>query len=132
MSRLSHSRGFTLIEVLVALAVVAVALAAAVRLGAANVANAAYLRDKSFAEWVALNRVSALQLASAWPAVGEEEGRSPMGERKWRWRTRVEGTFDADVHRVLVSVWEGRREGDPLVTLTAYLPRPPETGDATP
>jgi general secretion pathway protein I len=121
---LSRARGFTLIEVLVALTVLAVALGALVKAGSGHAANAAYLRDKVFAHWVAVNAITELQLEADWPAPGERSGNAELGGREWRWRGRVEETFDADVRRVTVSVGDagGRRDAS-LVTRVGFLPR---------
>ncbi|HEX2238999.1 MAG TPA: type II secretion system minor pseudopilin GspI, partial [Gammaproteobacteria bacterium] len=69
-------RGFTLLEVLVALAVIAIALASIIKVVGTGAANAGYLRDKTFAHWVAANRLVQMQirnnaLPSSVPNVGQ-------------------------------------------------------------
>ncbi len=69
-------RGFTLIEVLVALAIVAIGMAALLSALSSSADSASYLRDKTFAEWVALNRIEEVRLASAMPQEGKTRRRS--------------------------------------------------------
>lgn len=119
------ARGFTLIEVLVALAILAIALGALVKGGGANAANAAHLRDKSLAHWVAMNRVAEVQLEPGWPGIATTRGTAGMAGREWQWVARVSDTFDGDVRRLEVEVGEaGREEFTPLEKLIAFLPRP--------
>jgi len=115
--------GFTLIEVLVALAILAVALGALIRGGSTATANAAHLRDKTFAEWVALNQIAEQQVAPVWPGTGRRTGSSMMANREWQWEQVIEGTEDGDVRRLTVSVTVPGEDGT-LVRLLAYLPRP--------
>lgn len=117
----TRSAGFTLIEVLVALAILAVALGALIQ-GGTNVAvNTGYLRDKTFAEWVALNQIAERQIAPEWPAPGRYQGVSHMAGQEWHWEEQVETTEDADMRRLVLQVSHAAGDG-PVVSLVAYLP----------
>lgn len=87
-----RQRGFTLLEVLVALTILALALGAMIRAGGESARNLAGLRDKTFATWVAENRLAEAHLAADWPAVGTTQGREEMGGRDWHWQLRVSAT----------------------------------------
>ena len=63
-------RGFTLVEVLVALAILATALAAASRVSVMMADSSAELRQRLLAGWTAQNRLAELQARRAWPGVG--------------------------------------------------------------
>lgn len=131
MNRTARQRGFTLLEVLVALGIVATALAALVRAGSDNATTAAYLRDKSLAEWVALNRIAELRLQEEWPSPGTREGEARMADRRWTWTVEVSETFDPDVRRADVTVHAADTEDGSggAVRRAAFLGRPqPEAG----
>ena len=120
-----QERGFTLLEVLIALTVVAVALAAAVRTGSTASVNAAHLEGKTFAHWVAMNRMEELRAERIWPSVGTRSGTEDLGGRVWAWTQRVERTEDANVQRVEIEVEPDDRDEGVLAVLTGYLGRPP-------
>lgn len=120
-----RQRGFTLLEVLVALAVLAFAMAALIKTGAENARAAAYLRDKTLAQWVAMNVIAEQQLSAAWPSKGTKRGNEEMGLHEWFWELRVAETFDEDVRRLEVAVRASEdKELTPVVTLVAFLARP--------
>jgi general secretion pathway protein I len=84
----STARGFTLIEVLTALLILAVALSALQLRIAQHLDSAAYLRDKTIASWVALNQLELLRIATrlgAAPPVAAQEGSTAMAGRTWYW-----------------------------------------------
>lgn len=115
------SRGFTLIEVLVALLIVAVALSAAakVMLGAAH--NGAQRADRTAAQWVALNQMSILKLRRQWP-VNSESGTEEMMHRSWVWRQRAESTTDENVVRVTIDVHlEGEDEDNLSASIVGFV-----------
>ncbi len=119
----TRERGFTLLEVLVALAVLAVAMGAVIKSAAQGAANATYLRDQTLAGWVALNTINEALLQKDWPPVGDSEGVTEMAEREWQWKLRVANTSDPDLRRLDVSV-NGIGEGTPHVSLSAFRGRP--------
>ncbi|CAK0769413.1 general secretion pathway protein I [Gammaproteobacteria bacterium] len=116
--------GFTLIEVLIALAILAIALGAAVK-GISDYANnAAYLRDRTLAHWVAMNQVAEYQLRTEWPAIGKSEGKAGLGRLAWHWRAVVSPTTDPDLRRLDVEVRLHKNNADPLATVVAFFGRP--------
>lgn len=82
----AESRGFTLLEVLVALALLALAMAALVHTVSAQASQLREARLRTEAQWVASNVLTQARLAPALPADGLREGRMPMGNREWTWR----------------------------------------------
>jgi len=98
------SRGFTLIEVLVALAIVAIGMAAVLESIGSSADSAVYLRDKTLAEWIALNQLSQVRLAAQAPAVGSSNGELDYAGRHWRWRQEISDGGFPGILRIDVSV----------------------------
>jgi len=117
--------GFTLLEIMVALAVLAIALAAIVTESSQNIKNLTRLREHTIAHWVAMNRIIELQLQPAWPSTGQASGVVEMARGSWRWETRVTDTDDDAVRRLDIDVQkDANRKDDMLVHLIAYLGQP--------
>jgi general secretion pathway protein I len=89
---MSRARGFTLIEVLVALAIVAFGMAAVMGAINSSAKTISYLRDKTFANWVALNKIASVRISGQPPAKGNSNGDIDFGDRKWHWRMEVVAT----------------------------------------
>ncbi|MEJ0084056.1 MAG: type II secretion system minor pseudopilin GspI [Pseudomonadota bacterium] len=95
-------RGFTLIEVLIALAIVAMAVGALLGTLTSAASNISYLHDKTLAEWVALNRLTEIRIAQQMPDRGKRSGSAVMGGMRWQWEQEVvelpvKGMFRVDV-----------------------------------
>lgn len=117
--------GFTLLEVLIALTVLAVAMGALVTAASDYAANQSHLRDRTFSMWVARNVMLTYQLSGSWPEVGEDSGEMEMGRREWRWIARTSGTEEKRMRRLDVEVMlldAGTEE--PVSTLSGFLREP--------
>jgi general secretion pathway protein I len=97
-------RGFTLIEVMAALIIVSLGMFAVIQAVSQTANNTSYLREKSVAHWIALNRITELRLAPEPPAVGETTGDVEMAGARWRWTTRVLQTDLKTMRRIDVGV----------------------------
>lgn len=97
-------QGFTLIEVLVAVAVLAIALGALTKSASDNARNAVYLQERTFAHWVAMNKATEMQISDVWPDTGSANGTSELADRRWHWQSEVETTPEPDLRRVEMSV----------------------------
>ncbi|HEX4896385.1 MAG TPA: type II secretion system minor pseudopilin GspI [Solimonas sp.] len=113
-------RGFTLIEMLAAVAVLAIAMAAIIAGMARYADNAGYLRERTVALWVAHNRLAEIQLQRTWPDVGRSDGEMEMAGRTWEWEAEVQKTVDEHLRRVDVRVKAPGREGH-AAGLTGFL-----------
>jgi type II secretion system protein I len=98
------SRGFTLIEVLAALVIVALGMAAVLTTVGSSASSVAYLRDKTLAQWIALNQIASIRLSGSLPAVGTTDGNVDFAGRSWRWHQDVTSGGVAGVNRIEVSV----------------------------
>jgi general secretion pathway protein I len=103
-ARHAAAAGFTLIEVLVALAIVTIGMAAVLGALSSSAGTLSYLRDKSFAQWVALNRIATLRLAGQAPPTGNSEGDVDFAGRSWHWRQEVVTTQVPGVERMDIRV----------------------------
>jgi general secretion pathway protein I len=128
-----RSTGFTLLEVLIALLVLALSLGAAIRAAGDYTINQAYLRDRTFAEWVARNQLVTQQLKGEWPRVGQQKGEAELplassdkGGREWRWVMQVTQTPEEDLRRVDIDVYPLAAGDDdsPLATLSGFIGKP--------
>lgn len=122
MPNRNRSGGFTLVEVVVALAIVAIGMLAVFKTIGDTVNNVSTLRDRSFAAWIADNRITELRLSGQMPSVDETAGDLEYAGRRWHWVARVSQTPVDGLRRVDVRV---RREGDAedssLVSLAGFI-----------
>ncbi|MGQ0697577.1 MAG: type II secretion system minor pseudopilin GspI [Panacagrimonas sp.] len=119
-----QQRGFTLVEVLVAVAVLAIAMAAVISAMARQADNAGYLRQKTIALWVAHNRLGEIQLEQDQPSTGRTEGKAEMSGVEWKWQAEVKATPDERLHRVDLTVTgpaQKNQKSGSLAQLTGFL-----------
>ncbi len=126
-----QSRGFTLLEVMVALVVFAIAALALLRAQNSQLATDQHLEEKTLAHWVALNHLEDLRLQRVFPNVGQSEATANMAGHDWLISTKVQATPTQNV-RLLVIAVAAKPDGgsefgskpDPVTTVTGFLVRP--------
>jgi general secretion pathway protein I len=118
---LRGASGFTLIEILVALAVVAVALTAGMRAVAQSADAATLLKQRTLALWVAQNRLAVAQLEVPWPGLGARNGEASQAGARFVWRESVSGTPNPAFRRVEVVVADAAQPDYVLARLTGFL-----------
>jgi general secretion pathway protein I len=119
-------QGFTLLEVLIALAVLALAMGAVIKAASDYTSNQSYLRDRTLAMWVARNVLVEYQVKGEWLSVGERKGTREMGNQEWRWLARISQTEEAELRRLDVEVYPLDSDDDenPLSVLSGFLLQP--------
>lgn len=123
---------FTLIEVLIALAVIAIGLLAVLAVAARSGQVAANLQNHAFAQWIAQNRLTELRLSPKWPAVGESDDDVTFADRKWHWHVTVANTADPDLRRATVEVALADSPHDPITQLIGFIGKPGSTQGVVP
>jgi len=117
--------GFTLAEVLVALAVVSIALLAALRAAAQGTAAADEVRSRLLAGWVAESRLAEHRARRDWLPLGIQRGSSRQGGLEFAWREEVIATPNPAFRRLDIFVFEAPRGQRRLAHLVGFVVNPP-------
>ncbi len=120
MSRL-RSRGFTLLEVLVALAILAVCMAAISRAASSGINHVEAMRERTLADWVAQNRMALHTAQSDWLPVATQNGEEMQAGQRFLWREEVSGTPNPTMRRLVVSVYAAGAPDQALRQMSMYL-----------
>lgn len=127
MPQQRHKHGFTLVEVLVALAILAVALSAAVRAASVAIDSARDSKLRTLATWIAQNRISELSsqvaVSNALPGASDTEGANSQAGIELNWQQKISETPNPAFRKVEVKVLRPAST-QVLVSLSAYLVRP--------
>ncbi|MGB3623598.1 MAG: type II secretion system minor pseudopilin GspI [Ketobacter sp.] len=120
---MKNSSGFTLIEVLVALAIFAVAVASLSAAMQNNVKNANYLKDKTIAHWIASNKMVELAAAGDYPAIADRTDKIEYAGQEWVVNTKIQKAQTKMAIRIGEVSVGMEKEGDAnyYATLTALF-----------
>lgn len=116
------SRGFTLIEVLVAVLVFGVIATAASEVASNYIGSYERIRDRTLGTWIAENEITEMRLLENLPEISEETDELEYANRNWQLETVVSATEDPRIRRVEVSV-SAMVDGEPvpLAQMTGFL-----------
>ena len=114
-------RGFTLLESLVALAILAIALAAVLRATSASTTHVDALRQRLLADWVAQNRIALHTGRGDWLPVGTQQGEEVQAGVKFLWHETISTTPNPSFRRIEVGVSANEDPKHALRHLSGYL-----------
>lgn len=117
-------RGFTLMEIVIALLVLGIVAVSAVKASGNAVNNLLYLKEQTFAHWVAMNKATEIILAPPGWESEDRSGSAMMAGARWPWSFAVHDTPEAGIRRVEIEVRPDRgRQGEPAAVLSLYRRR---------
>jgi general secretion pathway protein I len=119
----ASSRGFTLVEVLVALTIVALGLTALMVAVSGTARTSGYLRDKTIAQWIALNRLTQVRLMVNKLGDNQDAGQIDFAGRPWHYDTRYFDTQFQSMKRVEIRVYAGdtKTKSNPIAQATGFM-----------
>lgn len=129
MKRRTCSKGFTLVEVMVALAIVAFSLTAIAASMNQMIDAANSMRERTYASWIAQNKITELRMANAAPEASTSSGEVTYANSDWEWRAVVAETGVEDFYRIDVSVSHAGSEYV-VRTVTGFVGEPGAVGRA--
>ena len=114
-------RGFTLIEVLIALAIVAIALAAVIKATSSDVKNTDRIKSVTIGHWVQMHAIAMLQLKLLNPKSSQTISQvTTMLNQKWYWRAQLTNTPSKTMRKATITISQSR-QGPFLQPLVAYI-----------
>lgn len=122
--RRGSSEAFTLVEVLVALAIISIALLAALRVAGGGTNSVGELRARLLAGWVAENILADQRARGEWPPTGILKGTQSQAGFEFSWREEVIATPNASFRRVDIRVFAVPDESHALARLSGFVVRP--------
>lgn len=118
-----RSYGFTLIEVMVALTIIAISLGAVLNTSGTQANNAAYLKQKTLAHWVAVNELTQIRISKEFPDLGDKKGSTTMADNDWYWIQTTKKTEDDDALEVTFTIYADKDYQKNLTALIGYATR---------
>ena len=112
--------GFTLIEVMIALAIVAISLGSAIAITSQDIMRADSMQHRAYANWIAQNKLTEARINNIKPNVGIQNGFIIFAGNNWQWETNISETGIDDLYRMDVAVSIEYREL-PARTITGFI-----------
>jgi len=118
-----RNNGFTLIEVMVALTIIAISLSALLSTSGTQASSAGYLKHKTLAHWVAVNELTQIRIAKEFPDLGDKEGETTMANNDWYWVRTTKATEDENARQITFTLYSDEDRTQNLTSLIGYANR---------
>lgn len=122
-SCINRNAGFTLIEVMVALTIIAISLGALLQASGTQASSVTYLKQKTLAHWVAVNELTQVRIEKDFPDIGDKKGSTTMANHEWHWIRTTKKTEDKDARQVTFQLYSDEDYTNNLSSLTGYANR---------
>jgi len=122
-SVLKKHHGFTLIEVMVALTIIAISLGALLNTSGTQAYSATYLKQKTLAHWVAVNELTEIRISKDFPDIGDKKGSTMMANNEWFWIRTTKKTEDENARQITFTMYESKNYENNLTSLSGYANR---------
>ncbi|WP_240612841.1 type II secretion system minor pseudopilin GspI [Alteromonas flava] len=119
-----HIRGMTLLEVMVALFIFAVAGMAMMKAATDHLTNVGVVEEITWATYVANNQMTRAHLDDQWPPRNNLKGSEQMAGRTWYWQRTVTKTNDDDLRAIEISVGLSESYDDTITSVTSFVAKP--------
>lgn len=113
--------GMTLIEVMIALAIFAVAALSIVNMASEHIRSLSYLEQKNIALWIANNHLTQLHLDKKLPSLGDKVGKLEYAGTTWYWKQLTVKTLDPKFRSINIKVLDKEKSDYSLAELTTYM-----------
>jgi len=117
------SSGFTLLEVVIALAIISLALGAAIRASGFGADKGYELQQRTLAGWVVSNVTNELMATRSFPEMGALDGKAKQGKFEFVWRQETGPTPNLSFRRVEIKVFSADKPDDVLAHQVSYVAR---------
>ena len=118
---INNSRGFTLLEVLVALAIFALISLICYRQIDANARASARIEQKYIALWIAENTLEELFIDRKFSSTGDSKTDIQVASQKWEVETNITASDVTDLNKIEVTVYSDERATQPILTMTRFM-----------
>ncbi|NOU51878.1 type II secretion system minor pseudopilin GspI [Pseudoalteromonas sp. JBTF-M23] len=117
-----NNRGFTLLEVMVAMSICAMAGIAAMQATGEHITHISTLEEQTYASWVAENRLVEMRASGEkWSGTNNQKGEEELAERTWYWQQKVTATADPSFVKVTVEVFSDEALKHSVYDLTTFI-----------
>ena len=121
MNKRIKAKGFTLIEVMLAMAIFAIAGVALVSSTSTHFRNLSLLETKMIANWVASNQLVEISLEKSWPLKNNKKGKEELAGQEWFWIQKVVKTNDENMSQVTIEVRLEQTAKSSIASLSTYV-----------